>query len=190
MSLPALSRQRERWHRGFSECLWRHRRLFANPRYGVLGTVVYPAFLIFEWLAPMVEVAGLALLVAGLLLGMVNHVYAVLFLTLSLGLGLLLSLLALLLEEQSFRRYGTVRDRAMLVVYALVEMVGYRQLTLYWRLRGIANFIRGKRNWGAMKRQGFDSDSRRQQPATPVVAPQPDLGIVAPMPSVRSTIRS
>jgi cellulose synthase/poly-beta-1,6-N-acetylglucosamine synthase-like glycosyltransferase len=154
-SFKQLSRQRERWSRGFSDTLWRHRRVLMNPRYGVLGMVVFPAFLLFEWLAPIVEAAGLVLVPIGLVLGQVTRTFAILFFSLACGVGILLSMLALLLEELSFRRYGRVRDRALLVVWAVLENFGYRQLTVWWRLRGVASYIRGKKSWGAVHRKGF-----------------------------------
>ena len=154
-SFKQLSRQRERWSRGFSDTLWRHRRVLMNPRYGVLGMVVFPAFLVFEWLAPIVEAAGLVLVPIGLILGEVTRTFAILFFSLACGVGILLSMLALLLEELSFRRYGRVRDRALLVVWAVIENFGYRQLTVWWRLRGVASYIRGKKSWGKVERKGF-----------------------------------
>ena len=41
--------------------MWRHRRIMFNPKYGVLGMVVFPAFVLFEWMAPIVEVVGSSL---------------------------------------------------------------------------------------------------------------------------------
>ncbi len=137
--------------------MWRHRRLLLNPKYGVLGLVVFPAFAVFEWMAPIVEVIGITIIVLGLIVGELSPLFAVLFFCLACGLGILLSMLALLLEELSFRRYGRVRDRALLVVWATLENLGYRQLTVWWRLRGIVSYIRGKRSWGKMSRKGFNS---------------------------------
>jgi cellulose synthase/poly-beta-1,6-N-acetylglucosamine synthase-like glycosyltransferase len=154
-SFRPLGQQRERWQRGFSDSLWRHRRVLLNPRYGVLGLVVFPAFVLFEWMAPIVEAAGLVLVTLGLIFGEVSAQFAVLFFSLACGVGILLSMLALMLEELSFRRYGRARDRALLVVWAILENLGYRQLTVWWRLRGIVSFIRGKRSWGTMTRKGF-----------------------------------
>ena len=128
-----------------------------NPKYGVLGMVVFPAFVVFEWMAPIVEVAGLVIVGLGVALGDLSPLFAVLFFCLACGLGILLSMLALLLEELSFRRYGRVLDRALLVVWAALENLGYRQLTVWWRLRGIVSYIRGKRSWGRMTRQAFNS---------------------------------
>jgi cellulose synthase/poly-beta-1,6-N-acetylglucosamine synthase-like glycosyltransferase len=151
-----LGRQRERWQRGFTDVLWRHRSLMLNPRFGVLGLVVFPAFVLFEWMAPIVEILGLTLVVVGLILGQVSALFAVLFFSLACGLGILLSMLALMLEELSFRRYGRARDRALLVVWAVIENLGYRQLTIVWRLRGVLSYLRGKKSWGKMSRKGFN----------------------------------
>src|SRR5207248_1468651 len=49
--LRVLSRQRERWHCGLSDTLWRHRRVLLNPRYGAMGLVGYPYFFFVEVLA-------------------------------------------------------------------------------------------------------------------------------------------
>ncbi|HEX3980709.1 MAG TPA: glycosyltransferase family 2 protein, partial [Acidimicrobiales bacterium] len=156
-TLRALGRQRERWQRGFSDVMWRHRQLLLNPRYGVLGLVVYPAFILFEWMAPIVEAIGVVVVVAGVILGQLSPLFAVLFFSLACGLGTLLSMLALMLEELSFRRYGRARDRALLTVWAVLENFGFRQLTVVWRLRGIMSFIRGKKSWGKVTRKGFSS---------------------------------
>lgn len=69
-----------------------------------------------------------------------------------------MSIVAILLEELSFRRYGGPADRAWLLLWALVENLGYRQLTVLWRLRGIVGFLRGDAKWGAMERQRFVTD--------------------------------
>jgi hypothetical protein len=37
----------------------------------------------------------------------------------------------------------------------VLENLGYRQLTVWWRLRGVVSFIRGKKSWGKMTRKGF-----------------------------------
>jgi hypothetical protein len=139
--------------------------LLLNPRYGVLGLVVVPAFVLFEWLAPIIEAVGLSLVVVGLIFGEVSAQFAILFFSLACGIGIMLSMLALMLEELSFRRYGRARDRALLVVWAVLENLGFRQLTVWWRLRGVFSYLRGKKSWGKMTRKGFESaDDEGSQP--------------------------
>jgi cellulose synthase/poly-beta-1,6-N-acetylglucosamine synthase-like glycosyltransferase len=179
VSFRGLGRQRERWQRGFTDVLWRHRHLLGNPRYGVLGMVVFPAFLLFEWMAPIVEATGLLLVALGLVLGQVSALFAILFFSLACGFGTFLSMLALMLEELSFRRYGRARDRALLVVWAVFENFGYRQLTVLWRLRGSLSYLRGKKSWGKMTRKGFTPADGHDVPVTEFPLPS-ELGVLVP----------
>lgn len=159
-TLASLGRQRDRWQRGLADVLGRHRRLLANPRYGALGLVVMPYFVLVELLGPVVEALGLLALAAALALEVVNWPFAVLFLLTAYGWGMVLSLLAVVLEHAVGTRYPRARDKGLLTAWALVENVGYRQLTVWWRLRGLVSHLRGARSWGVMERRGFASEER------------------------------
>jgi cellulose synthase/poly-beta-1,6-N-acetylglucosamine synthase-like glycosyltransferase len=154
-SLQGLGRQRDRWHRGLADVLWRHRVMVLNPRFGVLGMFVLPYFLFVELLAPVLEAAGLVLLALAFAVGAVNIEFAILFLAVAYGFGFLLTLYATVLDEWTYRGYGGLRERFVLLGFALLEGVGYRQLTVIWRLRGLWRFVRGNREWGQMARAGF-----------------------------------
>jgi cellulose synthase/poly-beta-1,6-N-acetylglucosamine synthase-like glycosyltransferase len=154
-SLRVLGRQRDRWHRGLADVLWRHRRMMLNPRYGVTGLVVFPYYAFVELLSPVIEAAGLVTLALGLIFGIIDWNFAALFYLTAYGLGTALTAFTLILEDLSFHRYETFRDRALLFWWALLENLGYRQLTVYWRLRGLWKFLRGRKDWGAMERKGF-----------------------------------
>lgn len=156
-SWRVLGRQRERWHRGLSDTLWRHRRMLFNPRYGAVGLAVYPYFLFIELLAPIIEILGLAGLATSLLLGALDFRFALLFFLVAYVIGIVLSLFTLLLEELSFRRYTGFRNRVRLLTWAFFENFGYRQVTAVWRVRGTVRFLRGNTEWGAMARKGFGS---------------------------------
>ncbi|WP_329791432.1 glycosyltransferase [Lentzea sp. DG1S-22] len=171
-SLRVLGRQRRRWSRGLAEVLWKHRRMIGNPAYGAVGTLALPFYVLFELLAPVVELFGLVALVVGLLLGAVDWTFAVLFFLVALGYGVALSLVALVVEEYSFHRYRGWRDLAVALAVAVVENIGYRQLTAVWRLRGLVDVLRGgKAEWGRMTRVGFAS-------AEPAGGPVPGSGPV------------
>lgn len=156
-SLGVLGRQRDRWHRGLSDTLWRHRRMLFNRRYGAVGFVVYPYFLFVELLAPLVELLGLVSLGISLLIGALDYRFALLFFLVAYAFGIVLSMFTLILEEFSFRRYTGFRNRVRLLAWAFLENLGYRQITAYWRVRGGVRFLRGDTTWGAMVRKGFDS---------------------------------
>ena len=154
-SLGNLARQRSRWHNGLVEVLRRHRDLLLNPRYGSLGLVVVPYYAVIELLAPVVEFVGLVSLALGLILGAINWPFAILFFLVAYGWGALLTIFAIGLDEWTYKSYGGLGDRLILLACALVEGIGYRQLTTFWRLQGIWNALRGRSDWGRMTRTGF-----------------------------------
>jgi cellulose synthase/poly-beta-1,6-N-acetylglucosamine synthase-like glycosyltransferase len=154
-SLAVLGRQRERWHRGLIATLWAHRDLMFNRKYGAIGLVAYPFYFFGEMLAPVIELLGYVVTVLGVAVGAVDGRFAALFLLVAVGYGLLLSLWTLVLEEVTYRRYTRLGDVARLIGYAVLENVGYRQITVLFRLRAFWRFARGVRSWGVMQREGF-----------------------------------
>lgn len=154
-SARVLGRQRDRWHRGLADVLWRHRGVLFRRRYGAFGLVVFPYYVFVELFAPVVEALGLIGLLAGLVFGALDLPFAVLFFSAAYGSGLILSLATLLLEELSFHRYARLRDHFLLLLWAVLENFGYRQLTVLWRLGGLIAYLRRRTAWGAMERQGF-----------------------------------
>ena len=154
-SWGVLGRQRDRWHRGLTDTLWRHRRLIGNPRFGAMGLIVFPYFVLVELLAPIVEALGLIVLAGSLAVGLIDKTFAVLFFALAIGIGLILSVATLLLDQAAFMRFRRPRDLAWLVWWSVAENLGYRQMTVYWRLRGLWKYMRGRSDWGAMTRKGF-----------------------------------
>jgi cellulose synthase/poly-beta-1,6-N-acetylglucosamine synthase-like glycosyltransferase len=154
--VTTLGRQRRRWQRGLGETLWRHRRLIANPRAGALGIATLPFFLLFELLGAVIEVLGIPVVIVAYALGVLSVEFFVAFLAVSVLLAVNISIAALLLEEYAVRRYERGRDIARLVLYALVENLGYRQLIAYFRCRGIIDLIRRRHDWGEMQRRGLE----------------------------------
>ena len=152
-SLRVLKNQRVRWQRGLSESLTLNLPLLCHPRGGAPGWIAFPFMVLFEWLGPLIEVAGYAFMIAGFALGLVSIEAFVVFMVVALGFGLLLSTNALLLEEASFHVYPGLRSLPVLAAVAVLENFGYRQLNSVWRLWGLLRWMAGaKANWGDMKR--------------------------------------
>jgi hypothetical protein len=77
------------------------------------------------------------------------------FLGMALLLGIVLSVAALALEEFSFRRHTRGREAARLLLFAVLENFGCRQLNDFWRLQAFADLALRRRHWGDMKRRGL-----------------------------------
>ncbi len=154
-----LGRQRTRWSHGLAQLLWKHRRMIGNPRYGPIGLLALPFFLVFELLGPVVELFGLATVATSLILGLVDPVVAAAMLVLAIALGVLLSVTAIAVEELTYHRYGRGRDLAGLMGAAVVEHLWFRWAHSWFRLRGlVAALTRRAPVWSAMPRVGFTAD--------------------------------
>jgi cellulose synthase/poly-beta-1,6-N-acetylglucosamine synthase-like glycosyltransferase len=170
-SWRVLARQRDRWQRGLIETLWRHRTMLFNPRYGRVGLVAMPYYLVFELLGPVLETAAMVFFVAALALGIAPPSLILTFIALSCVFGLCLSTASLVIEEHAFRRYRRWTCLLRLMSVSLVENFGYRQWQTLIRLRAFTTLRRNKHSWGAMTRTGFSDGATPSSP--PAVTPRP-----------------
>ena len=144
--LRALIAQRERWQRVIMETVIHYRRMFLNPRYGTVGMIGVPFFVVSEVVAPVFECLSIALLIAGWATG-------------SLRLGQLLIATAaiafanatfvtaaVLLEDQTSRRYRP-SALAWLLVLGPFELVLYRPILFWARAKGTWRYLRRDRGW-------------------------------------------
>jgi cellulose synthase/poly-beta-1,6-N-acetylglucosamine synthase-like glycosyltransferase len=147
-----LRGQRIRWHRGLMQVVNACLPMTFNPKYGKLGMVTWAGMFMFEFLAPMIEFFGWFMIPIAALTGALNVETMVLLLLMAYGIGLINSFIALLLDE-SFGYLNSPRDTWRLIVAALFENLGYRQMTVIWRIRAVFG---GKktRGWGKMERKG------------------------------------
>ena len=148
-----LARQRKRWQRGLAESLWENRAIAFSRHGGVAGWIAFPFFVLFELFGPLLEVSGYVVMTVTAALGILSAESFFAFMAVAIGLGVLLSTSALLLEELSFRCYPRARDMFILAAVAVVENLGYRQLTAFWRLQALVGWMfRREIKWGVMKR--------------------------------------
>jgi cellulose synthase/poly-beta-1,6-N-acetylglucosamine synthase-like glycosyltransferase len=150
-----LASQRNRWQRGTCQVLSYHMAMMGNPKYGSVGWFAMPYFLVFEAAGPLIEVSGYVVTVVAIMFGLIDVVFAQLLFLAAVVFGAMISLMSVLLEEMSFRRYPKIRQLLWLAAIGVIENFGYRQLTTYWRLRGTIDFVRKKQGWGVMTRKGF-----------------------------------
>lgn len=152
--LSVLRRQRIRWQIGLAESLTMNMPLLFNRNGGIVSWVAFPFFLLFECFGPILEVAGFIIVSYAFYIGLVPNEFFVTFLLLAVGLGILVSVISLSLEEVSFRTSNNAFELFLLFLVAIVENLGYRQLNAIWRLSGIMQWLfQSERKWGEMTRE-------------------------------------
>lgn len=159
-----LKNQRVRWQRGLCESLFGNLGLMFSLNGGVAGWLAFPFMLFFECLGPLVEVTGYILMVLFYWMDYISWPVFSIFIFASIGLGLLLSISSLLLEEMSFHLYEEPKHIPGLLLAAVLENFGFRQLNSIWRVMGLIYWLSGRRqDWGEMKRKGKGHERLKEE---------------------------
>ncbi|NIM50642.1 MAG: glycosyltransferase [Gemmatimonadales bacterium] len=165
--LADFGRQRDRWYRGLGQVLFHHRKMLFNPRYRQVGLFAMPYQFVFEFLGPLVEILGYALLPLLYLFGILSTEQFLLFFAVSILYGTLISVGAVLMglwtegrvaegrSSVSLFRYGGFWNAIRLVSWATLSMMGYRQMQLYYLSKGFVGFLKGSQAWGKFRRGRF-----------------------------------
>ncbi len=155
--IKTLTRQRNRWTRGTIETLLTHKKMCFNPKYKILGLLSYPYWLVFEFLAPIIEIIGLCILLFLAIFGSVNWMYFLFLFGMIYSFSVMFSFLSLLAEEKTYAQYKKFSDIFKLMGAALVEPFIFHPLIIRAAMIGNAHYIDGKTSWGEMKRKGFQT---------------------------------
>ncbi|MEI6277308.1 MAG: glycosyltransferase [Prolixibacteraceae bacterium] len=155
-SVKILGRQRNRWTRGTIDTLFLHSDLFLNPKYGRMGMIAYPYWVLFEWLAPIIEAAGILYFILIALFGYPNWSFFSVTLFFVYFFSVSFSTYAILFDHLTFHRYRTKSMLFKLLVTSWIEPFFYHPMVNYWALCGNWDyFVRKKKAWGKMTRKGF-----------------------------------
>jgi cellulose synthase/poly-beta-1,6-N-acetylglucosamine synthase-like glycosyltransferase len=167
-----LGKQRARWFRGLLEVLNYHREIMFRSRFREIGLFALPYQLMFEAFSPILEGLGLLALLLSAVLQVVQPEALLAFATMALAANLCLSALSIVLcirverashgqlHDLALFSYVRTRDIVLLAVAATIANFGYRQFLVWWQLRGLQDFIRGKKGWDKFARKGFAVGTR------------------------------
>lgn len=159
-TLSILMKQRIRWQIGLGETIWTHKDILFNKNFGFIGLFSFPFLLFVEFLTPILELIGYSFFIITFILGVTDYETFVTFLIASIGLGILISISGIFIDEITFQIYKRRKYLLMLCFGAIIENIGYRQINSFWRLLGIFKLLFNKNiEWGTMKHQGFKKDS-------------------------------
>ncbi|HZL08686.1 MAG TPA: glycosyltransferase [Prolixibacteraceae bacterium] len=155
-TLKALGSQRNRWTRGTIDTLFLHWNVFFRPKYGFMGMVSHPIWVIYEWLAPIIETIGILYFIIIAAFGEPNWPFFYVMVFFVYFFSITFSTYAILFDHLAYHRYKKKWMIIKLILTAWLEPILYHPLVVYWALRGNFDyFIRRKKTWGTMTRVGF-----------------------------------
>jgi len=150
-SARSLISQRARWQRVTLETIWHYRSMLGRARYGSVGLVGVPYYLLFECLAPVLQLLSfVALLVAVLVGALAWPTYLAFLGAVTFGTAIPTTI-AVGLHDAGFRDYR-VRDLVRMLVLGPLDLLIYRPILMYAGLRGTWEFLQKDRRWNKFER--------------------------------------
>lgn len=160
--LVHLASQRARWQRVIMETFWTYKGMLLNPRYGTVGMLGMPFYLLAEVTAPLFEALALLTAALAIVVGLYSWRDMLLFLGFIAFLNAVFSTSALLLKDLGSPEYR-LRDLARLALVGPLELFLYRPWLTLARLQGTWGYLRGDKSWNKFARNA--RPVRTQPPA-------------------------
>ncbi|MDD5151904.1 MAG: glycosyltransferase [Flavobacterium sp.] len=149
--------QRNRWTRGTIETLKKHKKIGFNPKYRSLGMISYPYWLIYERLAPIIEVTGIVYFLYLIITKAVQWDYALAFLVVAYLFTVLFSIITIITEELTSHQYKKKGVGFHLITTAFLEPIINHPFILYAAIKGNFDYYFNKEiKWGVMVRKGLN----------------------------------
>lgn len=136
--------QRNHWQRGLLRSFLLHKKLFLNPKYGVVGLLSYPFYILFEILSPLVECISFIFFLICWHLHLIDTKLLILLLILAWGYISFLSVAAIFLNIITFNRYHSFFDTIRLLFLVTIEMLGFRQFRVICYFTATIHYIFNK----------------------------------------------
>src|SRR5690348_1241394 len=150
-TVRTLIAQRERWQRVILETVIAYRRMMFRRRYGAVGFIGVPFFILSEVIAPVFELLALLTLAASVVIGALEIEQALLTMVALALLNGLMTSAAVLLEDRTSRAYP-IGDLLRLILLGPLDLVVYRPFIVWARIKGTWRYLRGDQGWHKFER--------------------------------------
>ncbi len=151
-SLGDLRKQRRRWHLGLFQSLTRHRQMFFAPQSGLVGSVSYLYYLLYELLSPVIEIFGLLTMVLAAAVGLLNVPFLIRFYLLYAVYGAVLTMTAFFQRIYTQGLRISRSDVVKACIMCLVENIFFRFFLDFVRATAFVGYKKKKEQWGQIKR--------------------------------------
>lgn len=151
-SLKDLRKQRRRWHLGLFQSLMKYRSMFLSPRFGLVGSVSYLYYLLYELFSPQIEIFGLIVTMIAGFTGLLNWPFMIGFFLLYAVYGSLLTITAFFQRIYTQNLRISKKDTVKACFICFVENVFFRFFLDFARATAFLGYKKKKNQWGQIKR--------------------------------------
>ena len=156
--LRDLGKQRKRWHLGLFQCLWSHRRILANPSFGLVGVVSYVYFTLYELLSPFIELFGIVTIALSVAMDMLNLPFMLVFFAAYALYGMVLSLTSFFARMYTIDLRLSALDVLKAFLLCLFEVVFLRSYLAFIRMTAFIGYRKNRLNWGKLERKKLNQE--------------------------------
>ena len=151
-SLGDLRRQRRRWHLGLFQSMVKYRQIFMNPRFGLVGSLSYLYYLLYELFSPQIELFGLCTIALAAAIGQLNVVFMLRFYLLYAVYGAILTMTAFFQRIYTQNLHISRTDIVKACLMCLMENLFFRFFLDFARATAFIGYKKRKDQWGQIKR--------------------------------------
>jgi len=163
-TVRSLISQRARWQRVITETVWNYRGMLLNPKYGSVGMIGVPYYVLVEVLSPVFQTLSIVSLAFSLAVGVLDvRQFLLMAGTITCATGALTNM-AILLNDRSGRAYP-LADLVKLMLLSLADLVLYRPILMFAQAKGLVDFLRGDKSWNKFARNAREPRRSAAAPA-------------------------
>jgi hypothetical protein len=151
--LGDLCKQRRRWHIGLFQSMMRHRRIFLNPKYGLVGLISYLYFLVYELPSPYIEVFGILTIALAFAVDLINVPFMILFFVIYVVYSAILSLTVFFARIYTVDLKLSFSDVLKAIGLCMVEVSCLRLVLAWVRATALVGYRHRKHAWGRIERK-------------------------------------
>lgn len=151
-SLKDLVKQRRRWHIGLYESLNKYRNVVAKKEYGLMGTISFFYFWLYELLSPYIEIFGIATIILSFIVNLINVPFMILFFCVYAFFGCTLTLSSFFNRLYVRQMHISLKDTIKAILLCGFELVGLRFILMLVRLNAMIGYRKKRDEWGEIER--------------------------------------
>lgn len=151
-TLGDLNRQRQRWHCGLIQTLYKYKGMIFNPKYGIVGMFMLPYCIMYELLSPFIMLLGWIVIVCGLYLHMLNFPFILIIYGLYMAFSLLLSICSYVSNYSREKNKVTLWELIQVFIIGLMDGFLFRPYLTIVQFISIFRFNKLRQKWESPKR--------------------------------------
>ena len=157
-NLNIFIKQRVRWTKGLVQTLLDHKKMWFNSKYGRMGLLSFPYWILYEWLAPLIEFFGILTYIYLIANGLINFEFSVILLAFVFSYAVMITTVSIIWEEYTNQVYKTKKEIFQLLMTIFLEPFFYHPLIILAAIKGNIDLLfNTQHKWGDMGRMEIDA---------------------------------